>query len=212
MAKLYFRYGTMNCGKTTSLLQSIHNYEARELKIFLLKPLIDTKGDNKVVSRIGLERVVDHLVPEGENLFEYLSEHDQDISCIFVDEAQFLKREQVNELQRIVTKHHIPVMCYGLRTDFNQNGFEGSTRLLEISDKIDEMVTICRCGKKAQCNARLVNGEFVFEGNQVAIDGEGKVTYDALCPECYLAEKEKYERKKAEKLENHPKVYQKTTE
>ena len=209
MAKLYFRYGAMNCGKTTALLQSIHNYEDRNLKILLLKPIIDTKGDAKVVSRIGLERKVDHLVPEDEDVFGYVSSHDEGISCVFVDEAQFLKRPQVDGLFRIVTTDKIPVMCYGLRTDFNLNGFEGSTRLLEIADKVDEMVTICRCGKKATCNARLVNGEFTFDGDQVAIDGEGKVTYDSLCPECYFEEKEKYERKKAEARDNKPKVYEK---
>ena len=192
MAKLYFRYGAMNCGKTSSLLQSIHNYEDRELEILLLKPKVDSKGDSKVVSRIGLEREVDHLIDSDENLYEFLSANDEGISCIFVDEAQFLKRCQVDDLLQIVIKEDIPVMCYGLRTDFNGNGFEGSTRLLEIAHTIEEMKTICRCGRKATFNARKVNGKFTFDGDQIAIDGEKKVTYDSLCPKCYFEEKEKY--------------------
>ena len=196
MAKLYFRYGAMNCGKTTSLLQAIHNYEDRKLQILLLKPQVDTKGDQKVVSRIGLEREVDHLVSADEDLYGYLSSNDQGISCIFVDEAQFLKSTQVDDLLQIVIKDDIPVMCYGLRTDFNTNGFEGSKRLLEIAHSIEEMKTICRCGKKATFNARMVNGKFTFDGDQVAIDGKDHVTYDSLCPSCYFQEKEKYQKAK----------------
>ena len=191
MAKLYFRYGAMNCGKTSSLLQSIHNYEDRQLEIMLLKPKVDSKGDTKVVSRIGLEREVDHLVDTEEDLYGYITSNDDGISCIFVDEAQFLKRCQVDDLLQIVIKEDIPVMCYGLRTDFNGNGFEGSTRLLEIAHTIEEMKTICRCGRKATFNARKVNGHFTFSGDQIAIDGEKEVTYDSLCPKCYFEEKEK---------------------
>ncbi|MBR6137105.1 MAG: thymidine kinase [Bacilli bacterium] len=202
MAKLYFRYGAMNCGKTSSLLQSIHNYEDRSLEVLLLKPKIDTKGDNKVTSRIGLERVVDHLVDGDEDLYGYIDSNKNGVSCIFVDEAQFLKKTQVDDLLQIVIKDDIPVICYGLRTDFNTNGFEGSTRLLEIAHTIEEMKTICRCGKKATCNARKVNGEFTFEGDQVAIDGEAKVTYDSLCPKCFFEEKEKYYEKIKKRTQN----------
>ncbi len=200
MAKLYFHYGAMNCGKTSSLLQSIHNYETRGLEVLLLKPKVDTKGEAKVVSRIGLERDVDHLVDSDEDLYGYINSNDEGISCIFVDEAQFLKRKQVDDLMQIVIKDDIPVMCYGLRTDFNANGFEGSTRLLEIAHTINEMKTICRCGSKAMFNTRMVNGKFTFEGDQVAIDGEDNITYDSLCPKCYYEEKEKYlvKKKKAQ--------------
>ena len=192
MAKLYFHYGAMNCGKTSSLLQSIHNYETRGLEVMLLKPIVDTKGEAKVVSRIGLEREVDHLIDKDEDLYGYINSNDDGVSCIFVDEAQFLKRCQVDDLMQIVIKDDIPVMCYGLRTDFNANGFEGSTRLLEIAHTINEMKTICRCGSKAIFNTRMVNGKFTFEGDQVAIDGEDNITYDSLCPKCYYEEKEKY--------------------
>ena len=192
MAKLYFRYGAMNCGKTALLLQSVHNYEDRDKKILVMKPKKDTKGDNKVVSRVGLEREVDHIIDKDENLYDYIVNHDEDIACIFIDEAQFLKREQVDDLLLATVTEDIPIICYGLRTDFLMNGFEGSTRLLEIAHSIEEMKTICRCGKKAMENARMVNGEFVFTGEQVAIDGEKNVTYDSLCPKCYFEEREKY--------------------
>lgn len=189
MAKLYFRYGAMNCGKTALLLQAAHNYESRNMKVLVLKPMVDTKGGDKIVSRIGLDRVVDHLIKPKENLYNYLKKI-KDISCIFVDEAQFLKRKQVDDLLRIVIDLDVPVICYGLRTDFNTNGFEGSTRLLEIAHSIEEMKTICECGSKATFNARMVDGDFVFDGDQVAIDGEAEVTYVSLCPKCYYEKKE----------------------
>lgn len=196
MAKLYFRYGAMNCGKTTLLLQAVHNYEDRNMNVLVLKPKKDTKGANKVVSRIGPEREVDHLIEDDEDLFKYLTTSDEGIACIFVDEAQFLKREQVDALLHITIKDKIPVICYGLRTDFNGNGFEGSTRLLEIAHTIEELKTICVCGAKATYNARFVKGKITFDGDQVAIDGEKDVTYDSLCPECYFREKRKHERLK----------------
>ena len=209
MAKLYFRYGAMNCGKTALLLQAAHNYEARKMKVLVLKPAIDTKGGNKVVSRIGLEREVDHKVPKEENLYEYLQDKIEDVSCIFVDEAQFLQREQVDDLLKVVVLENIPVICYGLRTDFHTNGFPGSTRLLELAHSVEEMKTVCNCGKKATFNARFVNGVFTLEGDQVAIDGEDEVTYDSLCPECYYKAKEEYEKKKLESSLEKPKVYTK---
>ena len=103
---------------------------------------------------------------------------------------QFLERKQVDDLLRIVVDYDIPIICYGLRTDFNTNGFEGSTRLLEIAHSIEEMKTICECGSKATFNARMVDGKFVFDGDQVAIDGEAEVTYVSLCPKCYYEKKE----------------------
>lgn len=192
MAKLYFRYGAMNCGKTALLLQSVHNYEDRGMNVLVLKPKVDTKGGNKIVSRIGLEREVDHLVSSDEDLYWYLSKNIEGISCIFVDEAQFLKREQVDQLLQIVVFYDIPIICYGLRTDFTATGFSGSTRLLEIAHTIEEMKTICSCGNKATFNARLVNGRFTFSGDQVAIDGNANVTYESLCPKCYFKKMKKF--------------------
>ncbi len=184
MSKLYFRYGAMNCGKTTNLLQVAHNYEERGMRVLLLKPSIDTKANTKVSSRIGVEREVDHLVLPDENLKGYLSLIKDKTECIIVDEAQFLTEKQVDELFIFSKLTSIPVICYGLRADFRSELFPGSKRLFELADSIEELYTICRCGKKARFNARIVNGEFTLEGSQVAIDGE--VNYESLCGKCYL--------------------------
>lgn len=185
MAKLYFRYGAMNSGKTALLLQAAHNYEEQGMKVLIAKPSADTKGDLNIVSRIGLERKIDFLITPEDNIYSMVKGIKEDIKCLFVDEAQFLQKIQVDELMQIVIKLNIPVICYGLRTDFQANGFTGSTRLLEIAHTIEEMKTICKCGRKAMYNGRMVNGKFTFDGEQIAIDGQDKVTYEALCPHCY---------------------------
>ena len=186
MSKLYYRYGAMNSGKTTLLLQVAHNYEERGMKVKILKPKIDTKGDDKIVTRIGLKRKVDHLVEKNEKLSNYLSKVKDDIACILVDEAQFLTRDQVDELFMFSKLKDIAVICYGLRSDFKTIAFPGSLRLFEIADVMEELYTICRCGKRAKFNARIVNGKFTSSGDQVAIDGEDNVTYESLCGKCYM--------------------------
>jgi thymidine kinase len=191
MAKLYFRYGAMNSGKSTLLLQTAHNYEENGMKIVLVKPLIDTKGDTKIVSRIGAERDVDLLLDKNDNLYEIIEEKYRDTNCVLIDEAQFLTKKQAEECMGIVVGLDIPVICYGLRTDFLTNGFPGSSRLLELAHTIEEMKTICACGTKAIYNARFVDGEFTLSGDQVAIDGEKKVTYNSMCAKCYEKEKRK---------------------
>ncbi|MCI8347724.1 MAG: thymidine kinase [Bacilli bacterium] len=185
MAKLYFRYGTMNSGKTALLLQAAFNYEQKGMKVFVMKPKVDTKGGKYLVSRIGLKREVDHLINEDEDVYQALENKLDSISCIFVDEAQFLSPIQVDQLMQIVIKQNIPVICYGLRTDFQTKGFLGSPRLLEIAHTIEELKTICDCGRKAIFNVRMVNGKIIFSGDQVAIDGNNQVSYDALCAKCY---------------------------
>ncbi len=194
MAKLYFKYGAMNSGKTAILLQSAFNYEQKGMKVLVLKPEIDTKGGKYIVSRIGLKRKIDHLIKSNENVYNILKDKLDNISCIFVDEAQFLKSNQVDELMQIVVNYDIPVICYGLRTDFQTNGFVGSKRLLEIAHTIEELKTICSCGNKATYNVRRVNGKIAFTGGQVAIDGENEVTYDSLCPKCYYNKLNKYKK------------------
>ncbi len=186
MNKLYYRYGAMNSGKTTLLLQVAHNYEEREMKVLILKPGIDTKGDNKIVTRIGLSREVDHLILPDEDLSVYLKSISNDISCVLVDESQFLSKEQIDELYKFTKLKNISVICYGLRSDFKTNAFPGSKRLFEVADVMEEMYTTCRCGKRAKFNARIVNGEFTSSGDQVAIDGENEVSYESLCGKCYL--------------------------
>lgn len=189
MAKLYFRYGAMNSGKSTNLLQVAYNYEERGLSVVLIKPLIDTKGANKIVSRLGVERKVDYLIEENADIPGLLfAETDpKEISAILVDEAQFLSRRQIDDLFRIAANNDIPVIAYGLRTDFQTNVFEGSARLLELAHSIEELKTICRCGKKALFNTRKLSGQFVFSGDQVSIEG-GSVHYEPLCATCYLLE------------------------
>ena len=195
MAKLYFRYGAMNSGKTALLLQAAHNYEERGMEVLIIKPTIDSKGDDHLVSRIGLTRKVDKLLAPKDDIYKYVKKLKRNIKCILVDEAQFLEKEQVDGLMHIVVKLNIPVICYGLRSDFKTNGFPGSTRLLELAHTIEEMKTICSCGRKAIFNARKVNEKFVFDGEQIAIDGEDKVTYESLCPNCYYEELDKYNKK-----------------
>ena len=149
MSKLYFRYGAMNSGKTTALLQVAHNYEEKGMHPIIIKPTIDTKGENKVISRIGIEREVDYLIAPDYNI-----EVNMDlvgVDAIIVDEAQFLTREQVEQLYHITKYYSIPVLCYGLRCDFQMQGFPGSTRLLEIADSLEELKTICSCGRKQYC-------------------------------------------------------------
>ena len=186
MSKLYFRYGAMNSGKTTLLLQVAHNYEERGMKVVILKPGIDTKGDDKIVTRIGLKRKVDHIVKNDKKLINYLCTLPLDVVCVLVDEAQFLTRDQVDDLFMFTKLKNIPVICYGLRSDFKTMAFPGSLRLFEVSDVMEELITICRCGKRAKFNGRIVNGEFTSNGEQVAIDGENHVEYESLCGKCYL--------------------------
>ena len=196
MSKLYFRHGAMNSGKSTALLQAAHNYEERQQHVLLAKPAIDTKGDATIVSRLGVDRHVDFLVTPELNLrstfvklaADHLLETGTKISCLLIDEAQFLSRNQVDQALEIAVLEDVPVLAYGIRTDFLTNGFPGSLRLLEIAHSLEELKTICRCGRKAMFNARKANGEFIFDGAQVAIDGVD-VTYESLCPHCYFDEK-----------------------
>jgi thymidine kinase len=184
MSKLYFRYGAMNSGKTTALLQVAHNYEEKGMHPIIIKPSIDTKGANKVTSRIGIEREVDYLITPDYNIEVNINL--VGVDAIIVDEAQFLTREQVEQLYRITKYYSVPVLCYGLRCDFQMQGFPGSTRLLEIADSLEELKTICSCGKKATQNLRLVNNKPVFEGEQISIDNQDEIKYDSVCGDCYL--------------------------
>lgn len=193
MSKLYFRYGAMNSGKSTALLQAAYNYEERSQYVLLAKPAVDSKGDRNVVSRLGVTREVDFLVEPRDNLRELFQQHASDfesrnsqpIACLLVDEAQFLTPEQVDQALEIAVLDGVPVLAYGIRTDFQTKSFPGSRRLLEIAHSLEELKTICRCGRKAMFNGRKLNGQFTFDGEQVAIDGD-KVTYESLCASCYL--------------------------
>jgi thymidine kinase len=195
VAKLYFRYGAMNSGKSTAMLQAAYNYEERGHRVLLAKPSVDTKGDMGILSRLGVTRQVDFLMgPETDayGKFQQLRErtvkrYERDVSCLLVDEAQFLTETQVDDLLRIAILENIPVLAYGIRTDFQTVAFPGSRRLLEVAHSLEELKTICRCGRKAIFNARKIDGVFVFDGDQLAIDG-ASVSYESLCGACYLQE------------------------
>lgn len=193
MSKLYFRFGAMNSGKSTALLQAAYNYEERSQYVLLAKPAVDSKGDRNVVSRLGVTREVDFLVEPRDSLRDLFQQHASDfesknsqpIACLLLDEAQFLTPEQVDQALEIAVLDGVPVLAYGIRTDFQTKSFPGSRRLLEIAHSLEELKTICRCGRKAMFNGRKLNGQFTFDGEQVAIDGD-KVTYESLCASCYL--------------------------
>ena len=186
MAKLNFRYGAMNSGKTTILIQTAYNYEERNQKVIVIKPKVDTKGEEYIVSRVGIKRRVDELIGENEKIIDKCSKYFENINCIIVDEAQFLKSEQIDELWYITKMYDIPVIAFGLRTDFKINLFEGSSRLLALSDDIQEMPTICRCGVKARFNVRKVNGQCVTDGESIVIDNDKDVEYESVCGKCYI--------------------------
>lgn len=187
MASLYFRYGAMNCGKTTALLQVAHNYEENGLQVVVLKSIVDTKGNDTIVSRLGVNRKVDHLIEKDEKLLFYGEFwKQQGISGILVDEAEFLSERQIIDLYRISKYYDIPVICYGLRTTFKSEFFTGSGPLMRWADHLEELINLCKCGNKAKFQGRMVNGEFVMEGDEVVIDGSEQVEYVPLCGECYL--------------------------
>lgn len=187
MAKLYFRYGAMGCGKTMQLLQVAFNYEERGHKVCVIKPKTDTKNGTKLLTRIGPERETDFCFDKKLDLFQEISKNYKNVHCVLVDESQFLTKKQVNELMLVTIKLNIPVMCYGLRLNFRREdgGFEGATRLLQVAHDIEEIKTICECGHKATYNARFLNGKLVADGPDVLIDGTSDVEYRALCPACY---------------------------
>ncbi len=193
MAKLYFRYGAMNCGKTTALIQVDYNYRERGMNTVIIKPRSDKKGDDKVISRLNIHRKVDILADGRDDLWKKISGWNQKkkLHCVLVDEAQFLAPAQADQLFEVAVLLDIPVICFGLRADFRMEGFPGSQRLLLLAHTIEELKTICKCGRKAIANGRKIDGRFVFEGQQLAIDGMDNVTYESLCAQCYFRYKKK---------------------
>jgi thymidine kinase len=186
MAKLYFYYSTMNAGKSTSLLQSSHNYRERGMRTLVYTSEVDQRGGGKVHSRIGLASDAAQFAQDSRLFEEIAAEHGiQPVSCVLLDEAQFLKREQVDDLAMVVDQLSIPVLCYGLRTDFRGELFEGSARLLALADELTELKTICHCGRKATMVVRVgAGGGIECEGAQVEIGGNER--YVSLCRRHYF--------------------------
>lgn len=182
MAQLYFYYSAMNAGKSTSLLQSAYNYRERGMHAEIFTAALDDRyGQGKVTSRIGLQADA-HLFSGDDNLYDRVLElkQTQNVDCIFIDEAQFLKKAQVKQLVEIVDELHIPVLAYGLRTDFLGETFEGSHYLLAWADKLSELKTVCHCGRKATFVVRMdENGNAVKAGDQVQIGGNDR--YESMC-------------------------------
>ncbi len=184
MAKLHFRYAAMNAGKSTALLQVAHNYESLGKRMLIVKPAVDLKGGDRIVARLGVERPVDFLWADGEEL----PVEGGELDVILVDEAQFLTEHQANQLLDVATRVGVTVIAYGLRTDFRGDSFPGAARLLSVAHEIEEIRTLCRCGSKATMNLRKIDGKPVFDGAQVAID-DGSVEYESVCARCHQRER-----------------------
>lgn len=200
MAKLIFKYATMNSGKSMDLIRTVYNYNENDSKILVMKPLIDTKGGSNIETRAGLSIPVDVMIPEGVSILKLLSGKLDDVKCIFIDEAQFLSASQVNDLFIIVNVLDISVICYGLRTNFKSVAFLGSSRLLAVADKLEEFKTLCRCGETARFCGRKVNGKYVKDGDEILIDGTDSIEYVPLCGKCYARDVLHVDKEKVKKL------------
>lgn len=176
MAKLYFRYGAMNSGKSTQMLQVAYNYEERHQCVLVWKP--STDGTDYISPRIGLRRKVDQILTLEDNLLQIVRETSDFIDCILIDEAQFLTQAQVWQLTDIVDLLNIPVLCYGIRVDAFGMWFPGAAQLMALADSIEELKTICWCGRKAVMNARIEDGHVVKTGEQISV---GYHQYNSLC-------------------------------
>lgn len=186
MAKLYFKYGAMGSSKTAQALITKYNYEENDLRVWLIKPSADTRDGTQILrSRIGLEAQVEVIPPDMDIIHRFRQTQQGHCDVIIVDECQFLTPEQIDQLRAIVNDAGIPVMCFGLRTDFQTRLFPGSLRLMEIADTIQEIKTICDCGAKATVNARIdAAGHIVTQGAQVELGGNDR--YIAMCHKCYV--------------------------
>ena len=186
MAKLYFKYGAMGSSKTAQALITKYNYEENDLKVWLIKPSANTRDGIQILrSRIGLAATVEVIAPEMDVYEQFRKTRAGECDVIIVDECQFLTEAQIDQLRTIVNDYNIPVMCFGLRTDFQTRLFPGSRRLMEVADTIQEIKTICDCGAKATVNARIDGqGHIVTEGAQVVLGGND--SYIAMCHKCYI--------------------------
>lgn len=196
MAQLFFKYSTMNAGKSIELIKVAYNYEERGKRVFCLTPKVDSRyGEGVIASRVGLQRTAVAISEDMDILEVFMRENEkQPIDCVLVDEGQFLKKHHVEELVEIVDSLNVPVMVYGLKNDFKNELFEGSYYLLVYADKIEEIKTICWCGRKATMVARVEDGKLVKEGKQIIVGGNNM--YVSLCRKHYndgrISDDEKY--------------------
>ena len=186
MAKLYFKYGAMGSSKTAQALITKYNYEENDLQVWLVKPSADDRDGQQILrSRIGLQAQVEVIPPEMDMYQRFTQTQLGKCDVIIVDECQFLTEAQIDQLRSIVNDYSIPVMCFGLRTDFQTRLFPGSRRLMEVADTIQEIKTICDCGAKATVNARIdAQGHIITQGAQVVLGGND--SYIAMCHKCYI--------------------------
>lgn len=184
MAKLYFKYGAMGSSKTANALITKFNYEERNMKVWLIKPSVDKRdGENVVRSRVGLEAPADVIFPTDDIVEIYKSREKVDV--IVADECQFFTEDQIDQMRFIVDNYDVPVLCFGLRTDFRTKMFSGSRRLFELADSITEIKTMCSCGSKATVNARIApDGRVITSGQQIFLGGND--SYVAMCHKCYM--------------------------
>ena len=185
MAKLYFKYGAMGSSKTAQALITKYNYEENDMRVWLIKPSADTRdGVGTIRSRIGLDAECEVIAPHVDIMARFLGSQIRRCNVIIADECQFLTPKQIEQLRAIVNEYNIPVLCFGLRTDFQTRLFPGSMRLMELADCIEEIKTMCDCGAKATVNARINDGYIVTEGAQVVLGGND--CYIAMCHRCYI--------------------------
>lgn len=184
MSKLYFKYGTMGSSKSMDLLRTAYNYEQMNMNVLLIKPSIDIRDNNEIKSRIGISKEC-ILFNDNDNLFKLVETFNSSLklNCILVDEVQFCTKEQIKELFNITKKLNIPVICYGLRINYKGEGFEASKELFILADKIEEIKTICECGKKATHHLLKINNKYIFSGESIHI---GDKQFKAVCGTCWL--------------------------
>lgn len=206
MAKLYFKFGAMKCGKTRDLIKTWYNYNEKGMNVIIIKPGDDKKAGENIQSRAKEELKADYVVPKNINVYDLISKHlvYNNLDCVLLDEAQFLTEDQVDELADVVDKFNIPVICYGLRADAFTHLFTGSKRLFEIADVLEELKAICKCGDKATHNLRFDRDSEtlelipIFSGPQIAIDGIDS-EYDSVCRPCYRKLRREYGKKEEKK-------------
>ena len=185
MAKLYFKYGAMGSSKSAQALITKYNYEENDMSVWLIKPSADIRdGADILRSRIGLEAKAEIMTPDTDIFARFAESQAEKCDVVIVDECQFMTQQQIDQLRAIVNEYAIPVLCFGLRTDFQTKLFPGSMRLMELADAIEEIKTMCDCGAKATVNARISDGYIVTEGAQVVLGGND--SYIAMCHRCYI--------------------------